>query len=113
MTVYVHLFSDYPATSSRTLLLSDMKKQKQHILFHAGPEHILRWIVGWLLFGYRIGAGVECIDALLRAGADRSLRDMDGRTALDAAIEAGREECARALNLEIGDATVSNGKVFI
>lgn len=50
---------------------------------------------------------MECIDALLRAGADRSLRDMDGKTALDAAIEAGREDCARALNLEMGDATVS------
>lgn len=55
----------------------------------------------------RIDAGVECIDALLRAGADRSIRDMDGKTALDAAIEAGREDCARALNLEMGDATVS------
>lgn len=50
---------------------------------------------------------MECIDTLLRAGADRSLRDMDGKTALDAAIEAGREDCARALNLEMGDAKVS------
>lgn len=49
---------------------------------------------------------MECIDVLLRAGADRSIRDMNGKTALDAAVEAGREDCARALNLETGGATV-------
>lgn len=49
---------------------------------------------------------MECIDALLRAGADRGIHDMNGKTALDTAIEAGREECARALKLEIGDAKV-------
>ncbi|CAN0232565.1 unnamed protein product, partial [Scytosiphon promiscuus] len=48
--------------------------------------------------------GVECIDALLRAGADRSIRDMDGKTALDAAIEAGREDCVCALKLEMSHA---------
>lgn len=61
----------------------------------------------------RIDAGVECIDVLLRAGADRSLRDRDGKTALDAAIEVGREECARALNLEMGDATVTLWKYVV
>lgn len=49
---------------------------------------------------------MECVDALLRAGADRSIRDMNDKTALGAAVEAGREDCARALSLEIGDATV-------
>lgn len=51
-------------------------------------------------------AGVECIDVLLRAGADRNIRDVDGKTALDAAIHAERFDCASALNLEIGDAQV-------
>lgn len=50
--------------------------------------------------------GVECIDALLRAGADRSIRDMDGKTALDAAMEAGREDCVRALKLEMNNIKV-------
>lgn len=53
-----------------------------------------------------VAAGVECIDALLRAGADRSIRDVDGKTALDATIDAGRDDCARALNLEISNAKV-------
>lgn len=57
-----------------------------------------------------IGPGVECIDALLRAGADRSIRDMNNKTALDAAVEAGRKECARALNLEIRGAKVRTFK---
>ncbi|CAM9544818.1 unnamed protein product, partial [Hapterophycus canaliculatus] len=47
--------------------------------------------------------GTECIDALLRAGADKSILDMDGKTALDAAIEARREDCVRALRLEMGN----------
>lgn len=37
---------------------------------------------------------------------------MDGKTALDAAIEAGREDCARALNLEMGDAKASYAKKY-
>ncbi|CAM9325978.1 unnamed protein product [Ectocarpus sp. 4 AP-2014] len=49
-------------------------------------------------------AGVKCIDALLRVGADRSIRDVDGKTAVEVAIDAGRNDCARALNLEIGNA---------
>ncbi|CAM9261196.1 unnamed protein product [Ectocarpus sp. 8 AP-2014] len=67
----------------------------------------LRSIKGWtpLHLAASDGVnGVKCIDALLRAGADRSIRDVDGKTALEAAIYAGRDDCARALNLEIGNA---------
>ncbi|CAM9400141.1 unnamed protein product, partial [Discosporangium mesarthrocarpum] len=45
--------------------------------------------------------GVQCINVLLGAGADRGLKDMDGKTALDVAEEAGRDDCMMALNLAI------------
>lgn len=51
-------------------------------------------------------AGVECIGVLLSAGADRELRDADGKTAKQAATEAGRDDCTRALSVEIGGTNV-------
>lgn len=50
--------------------------------------------------------GVEIINVLLKNGADRTLQDMYDKTAVQAASEAGRSECVRALNLKIGDAKV-------
>ena len=47
-----------------------------------------------------LGAGVECIIVLLRAGADSNVRNLDGKLALDSAIENGKDECVSALKLE-------------
>ncbi|CAM9236222.1 unnamed protein product [Ascophyllum nodosum] len=44
--------------------------------------------------------GVECIIVLLRAGADSNVRNLDGKLALDSAIENGKDECVSALKLE-------------
>lgn len=52
--------------------------------------------------------GVEIIDVLLKAGADRGLRDLDGKTAVQAASEAGRSDCVSALDIEMGDAKVGS-----
>ncbi|CAN0362276.1 unnamed protein product, partial [Laminaria digitata] len=57
-------------------------------------------------------SGVECIGVLLSAGADRDLRDVDGKTAANAAAEAGREDCARALGVEIGGPKASFSPLF-
>lgn len=46
-------------------------------------------------------AGIECIQALLRAGADQNIQDLGGKSARDAAVEAGRNECASTFDLEI------------
>lgn len=44
---------------------------------------------------------MECIQALLRAGADQNIQDLGGKSVRDAAIEADRNECASAFDLEI------------
>lgn len=44
---------------------------------------------------------------LLSAGADRDLRDADGKTAAHASAEAGRDDCARALAVEMGSTKVA------
>lgn len=54
----------------------------------------------------RNNAGAECIGVLLSAGADRDLRDADGKTAAHASAEAGRDDCARALAVEMGSTKV-------
>lgn len=56
--------------------------------------------------GRSLEAGRECVEALLRAGANRSIRDMNGKTALDAAVDAEKADSVRALNLEIESAQV-------
>ena len=57
-------------------------------------------------------AGVECIGVLLSAGADRGLRDVDGKTAEHASAEAGRDDCARALTAERGGTKVKGASLF-
>ncbi|CAM9882040.1 unnamed protein product [Sphacelaria rigidula] len=47
--------------------------------------------------------GVEVINVLVKAGANRTLRDAYGKTAAEAASKAGRHDCVSALNLEMAD----------
>lgn len=57
-------------------------------------------------------AGVECIGVLLSAGADRGLRDVDGKTAAHASAVAGRDDCTCALIAERGGTKVKGSPLF-
>lgn len=52
-------------------------------------------------------SGVEVINVLVKAGANRTLRDAYGKTAAEAASKAGRHDCVSALNLEMADKKVN------